>query len=93
MPLLGWRLGMGDIGMFSGLELLIRHGLLTARSESIAYVENLDGFSYVDALTGKRCFLAVETFVAMLDSVLTTQQESLVELGICEDSTKDTAHG
>lgn len=74
------------------LGSLTRLGGWMVRLGSVEYAASWDGFSFVDALTGIKCLVSAE-YVATFGYETITDQESLVECGICDDSTKGMDHG
>jgi len=75
---------MGNVGMFSAQELSTRLGWPMERLESIAFVVNLDAISFVDAWTGRRCWVTLDVLVRHSGQVIPS--DCIVDSGISDDS-------
>jgi len=82
---------MVNVGMPWDRESLIQAGWPMERYGFVEYVASLDVFNFVDALTGKA--YSWTPFAVTRGLEIFTESASIVECGICVDSTSDMAHG
>lgn len=82
---------MAYIGAPLDREWLIQRGWPMERYAYVGRAGNSDAFNFVDVKTGKHyCWTR---FAVVRSLELFTAAGSIVECGICVDSTSDTAHG
>lgn len=87
----GWKPEMVNDGTLLVRVALTLLGPQVGDLQLGEYAASWDAFSFVDAKTGHRYWVTVDALANVYE--WTTEQESIVECGICVDSTSDTVHG